>query len=344
VARKLKVNHSTYLKPINMLHKIKFLVVFFLILTGCQSAQIKKRNFYNALLEPKQGVLHGAGQDSIGFMEYMEAVETKNQPVIYMTYVGLLNKERLTNYGERLTIMLQHLPQDVIPQIGLSFVAGKDDGTGQDKAVAEGLYDENIQLLIEAFKKFNRPAFIRIGYEFEGHWNGYTPEYYKQTYIKIANAIKEAQLNVATVWCAAGGQLEHSQLMEYYPGDEWVDWWGIDIFSPHEMTIPTLFEFLADADKHKKPVMIGESTPRYVGVTDGEKSWELWFQPYFNLIYQNPQIKAFCYINWDWEYWSNKIGFQWHDWKDARIQLNEVVKEKYKEELKNKFFIHSQNK
>lgn len=56
------------------------------------------------------------------------------------------------------------------------------------------------------------------------------------------------------------------------------------------------------------------------------------------------QIKAFCYINWDWEYWSNKIGFKWHDWKDARIQLNDYVKENYKGQLKNKIFIHSQNK
>jgi hypothetical protein len=33
---------------------------------------------------------------------------------------------------------------------------------------------------------------------------------------------------------------------------------------------------LAAADTHKKPVMIGEATPRYVGVTDGEASWNQW--------------------------------------------------------------------
>jgi len=321
--------------------KFKFVILFVLMVIFCQ-AQIEKRNYYGAKLEPKHGVLHGAGQDSVGFLEYVGAVEKKQHPIIYMTYISLLNKDKLVNYGDYLTNQLHGLPGDVIPQIGLSFVAGKDNGAGQDKAVADGLYDENIQLLINALRKFNRPVFIRIGYEFEGGWNGYKPEPYKATFVKIAKAIKEAKLDVATVWCSGGSPVAHNKLMEYYPGDEWVDWWGVDIFSPNQMTFPTLFEFLNAADNHKKPVMIGESTPRHVGVQDGAKSWEQWFQPYFDLIYKNPQIKAFCYINWDWEYWSNKLGFPWHDWKDARIQLNDYVNENYKLQLQNKLFIHSE--
>jgi len=322
--------------------KFKIVILFFLLVTICQ-AQIQKRNYYKALLEPKKGVLHGAGQDSVGFLEYVGAVEKKQHPIIYMTYISLLNKDKLVNYGDYLTNQLQGLPDDVIPQIGLSFVAGKDNGAGMDSSVAEGLYDENIQLLVNALRKFNRSVFIRIGYEFEGGWNGYKPESYKTTFVKIAKAIKEANIKVATVWCSGGSPIAHNKLMEYYPGDEWVDWWGVDIFSPKEMTFPTLFEFLAAADSHKKPVMIGESTPRGVGVHDGVKSWEKWFQPYFELIYQNPQIKAFCYINWEWEYWSNKLGFKWHHWKDARIQLNDYVNYNYKVQLQNKIFIHSKN-
>ncbi len=320
--------------------KFKFAILFLLLVTICQ-AQIAKRKYYGAFLEPKHGVLHGAGQDSLGFLEYVGAVEKNQHPIIYMTYINLLNKEKLSSYGDYLSTLLQGLPKDVIPQIGLSFVVGNDKGLGQDKAVAEGLYDENIQLLVAAFKKFNRPVFIRIGYEFEGGWNGYKPESYKATFVKIAKAIKEAKLKVATVWCSGGSPVQLSKLMDYYPGDEWVDWWGVDIFSPNQMNVPTLFEFLEAADSHKKPMMIGESTPRGIGVHDGPKSWEQWYKPYFELIYKNPQIKAFCYINWDWAYWSDKLGFPWHNWKDARIQLNDTVKENYKIQLRNKLFIHS---
>ena len=42
--------------------------------------------------------------------------------------------------------------------------------------------------------------------------------------------------------------------------------------------------------------MLGESTPRYTGVTQGETSWDDWFQPYFYDLINNKAngIKAFC--------------------------------------------------
>jgi hypothetical protein len=49
----------------------------------------------------------------------------------------------------------------------------------------------------------------------------------------------------------------------------------------------------------------------------------------FRLLYKSPQIKAMFYINWDWVFWSKKIGFQWEDWKDARIEKNEIVAKAY---------------
>ncbi|MBJ7880659.1 hypothetical protein [Gelidibacter salicanalis] len=90
--------------------------------------------------------------------------------------------------------------------------------------------------------------------------------------------------------------------------------------------------------------MVGESAPRYVGVLDGETSWNKWFKPYFEMLYNNPGIKAFCYINWNWEFWSNKIGFQWHDWKDARIEKNPFVLEAYNTEMKTQIFNHLNKK
>jgi hypothetical protein len=87
--------------------------------------------------------------------------------------------------------------------------------------------------------------------------------------------------------------------------------------------------------------MIGETTPRYVGTSDGVVSWNKWFKPFFGLIYENPEVKAICYINWDWVYWSKKLGFQWEDWKDGRIEKNETISAAYIKELKKPIFIHS---
>ena len=35
--------------------------------------------------------------------------------------------------------------------------------------------------------------------------------------------------------------------------------------------------FMDNAGVHKKPVMIGETTPRNVGVLNGQTSWNQWF-------------------------------------------------------------------
>ncbi|MEO0472487.1 MAG: glycosyl hydrolase [Bacteroidota bacterium] len=331
---------------------MKYLIPFLLlILIACQTVPQEKvsenfvpRKNYQARLEPADGVLHGAGQDFDSFIKYTEVLGKKHYPVIYMDYIGLIKEDDgVQKWGEKLKAELAQMPADVMPQIGLNLTAGNDDGSGQDSLVASGAYDPAINVFVEALQSLGRPAFVRIGYEFEGSWNGYTPSTYVAVFKRITDAMRAAKVNAATVWCAAGGSagfIPLDSLAQYYPGDEYVDWWGIDVFSPEEITHPRLIEFLEWADEHQKPVMLGECTPRYVGVMDGKVSWDKWFGPFFNLIEQRPQIKAFCYINWDWVYWSDELGFQWHDWKDARIELDEYVSMAYQAEMKKPFYIH----
>jgi hypothetical protein len=57
-------------------------------------------------------------------------------------------------------------------------------------------------------------------------------------------------------------------------------------------------------------------------VTHGEESWRRWFAPCFDFIERN-DVRAFCYINWDWE---SIPMFRGQGWGDTRIQINEYVK------------------
>ncbi|MDN5217109.1 glycosyl hydrolase [Fulvivirgaceae bacterium BMA12] len=306
------------------------------------------RAFYNALFEPETGILHGAGQDYDSYLAYAGQTGSSLFPIIYMDYIGLTRSvEKIDEWGQDLRAELENLPPDVMPQIGLNLTAGNDDGSGQDESIVQGMYDAQIDAFIAALKALDRPSFVRIGYEFEGDWNGYKPKTFVAVFKIITRRLRDRQVNAATVWCSAGGSagfVPWEKLETYYPGDEWVDWWGVDIFSPEEITDPRLVTFLKKADQHQKPVMIGETTPRYVGVTNGEVSWNKWFRPFFQFMYQNPQVKAFCYINWDWAYWSEKLGFGWHDWKDARIERNEYVRHNYINELKSELFVHTSKK
>jgi hypothetical protein len=303
------------------------------------------RKFYGAKFEQEKGILHGAGQDFNGFSDYAFTLGKTQYPLLYMDYIGLTNsKAQIDEWGLQLKNNLSRLPKDVVPQIGLSMTGGNDNGSGKTIEVARGDYDAQIVAFAQALKNLGRKSFVRIGYEFEGSWNGYNAQGFVGAFIRITTEMRRIDANAATVWCSGGGSAGFkpwSNLVNYYPGDAWVDWWGVDIFSPEELTDQRLTDFLTKADEYKKPVMIGETTPRYVGTLDGKISWDKWFRPYFELLYKQPQIKATCYINWDWAYWSNKLGFPWSDWKDGRIEKNDVVKAGFLQEMKKPVFVHS---
>jgi len=95
--------------------------------------------------------------------------------------------------------------------------------------------------------------------------------------------------------------------------------------------------FLKDAEQRSFPVMIGESTPGWVGgVQGGEKTWKEWFVPYFSFIHTQPTVKAFCYISWNWAEYP-----AWSDWGDARIWVNPVILDHYQRELADPLYHHA---
>ncbi|RME69635.1 MAG: hypothetical protein D6781_08185 [Verrucomicrobia bacterium] len=319
------------------------------------AGEFAPRKNFGARLEPVDQVYNGGGQDAQGFHEFAGALGADRHPILYMTYVGLTpsvedggtagTPEGIRAWGEELGETLAALPfREVMPQIGLSMVGGRDSGAGRDHEVAAGVFDANIEAFVEAVAALGRPALVRIGYECEGAWNGYKPDSYRAAFIRVTQALRERGLPVATVWCVAGGSSgtrEVEALMSWYPGDEWVDWWSIDIFSREEIDAPLTAAFCERAGAHGKPVLIGESTPRYVGVLDGRASWEAWFEPFFALVRRQPEIKGICYINWEWREWSERLGFPWHDWGDARIERNAHVREAYRGEMALPLYRHA---
>lgn len=311
-----------------------------------QSPYAPRVNF-GARLEPETGIIHGAGQDKDSYLEYSQLFDAAHRPLMFMTYITITaGAGEVNSWREGIEVALRELEgQGTILQIGLNMTTGKDDGSSGAERVASGEYDAAIAAFVDALAAFPVPAYVRIGYEFEGSWNGYSPGGFVSAFRTITDRIREAGLDtVATVWCSAGGSagfVGFDSLLSFYPGDDYVDWWGVDIFSPEELTHSWLDEFYALASKHQKPVMIGEATPRYVGANQGWHSWTGWYQPFFEMIRKHPEVKAISYINWDWAYWSDALGFSWHDWKDARIQNDDRVSQMYVEEMQQPTWIHA---
>ncbi len=291
------------------------------------------RSDHGARLEPVGRIMNGAGQSTDAFQNYWNVMKPGEKPIVSMYYVNLrgVQKHWARQIGKQL---LQYSGKFVIPQIGLSMTVDGSPAQHYEGDVASGMLDGDIATFLDGLQELAIPVYLRIGYEFNGlSWNGYQSQPYQLAFQRITNKIRERDLEVATVWdCAIGGT---NNFMDYYPGDAFVDWFGINLFSAEHLTHPDAYVFLDLAGTHNKPVMIGESTPRYVGVLNGQASWNSWFAPYFNLIHARQVIKMFCYINWNWSQYP-----QWADWGDCRIENNDYVKQQFTQEMDAPSYLH----
>jgi hypothetical protein len=294
-------------------------------------------------LEPAGRVLSGAGQVlSIsaakglgGYASLAAGLDAASKPALCMEYFQLRSKpEEIEQSFRSFEAEFRKFDWYVVPQIGLSMAV---DGTPKDHyehRVAAGEFDAQIAAVCRGLKAMNRPAYLRIGFEFNGPHNGYQPETYPAAFIRVTRALREAKLDqVATVWCADhGGDLAH-----YYPGDEFVDWFGVDLWKPGEFaaTNQLLRAFLDFAQARRKPVMIGETTPQKLRTSAGEAVWRDWYSPFFALIDREPVIKAFCYINWNWD------NTRWASWGDGRIEAHPLILERFQDKLRSPLYLHA---
>jgi len=308
--------------------------------------------FFGAKFEPADGLIYHCGQAEVrpestkkygvdwpGLEEYAKACERR--PMLIMHYISF--DERAFSLLEPAILEISGKEYTYIPQIGLDFynyVRGQGIMSRTDitEKIAGGDYDRKISKLARMFKKMDTPAFLRPGYEFGG--NGYGGRASKTHWVRAWRRIydifqKEHAYNVAFVW----NTLDAQDFMDYYPGDKYVDWWAINIFVNNADRDPFINLFIRQAASHRKPVMIAESTPRFVGSSGGKDAWDAWYRPYFNLIFRHINIKAFCYINASWNGYPDRSFAL-----DARIQSNSLVAEKYRAVLSDRFFLNASKK
>jgi hypothetical protein len=316
-----------------MKRPVVFVAAILLGLCPARAQVFAPRSDHAARLEPSGNVVNGAGQSADAFLNYWNVMKANQKPAVSMHYVSLKGIQK--NWSKQIGLRLLRYDRFVIPQIGLALTVDGSPSQHYEAEVATGLLDAEIATFLDGLQELAMPAYVRIGFEFNGlSWNGYQPQSYRLAFQRIADRIRERDLEIATVWdCAVGGT---NNFAEFYPGDSYVDWFGVNVFSVEHLTHPDAYAFLDLAAAHGKPVMIGESTPRYVGVLKGETSWNSWFVPYFNLIRAHAVIKMFCYINWNWAQYA-----QWSDWGDCRLEANDYVKEQFRREMDNPGYLHA---
>ncbi len=255
------------------------------------------------------------------------------------TYTGfpyLVGLRTPTNYGSgdqcAQTIADCQRYKNCAIVIGLSM-------TNQLQAIKNGNLDGVIMDMGNWIKDTKRPVFVRIGYEFNGSWNNYTPASdYVAAYKRIVDIWRRENVrNFAAVWQSSGYENSNpNSLMPWYPGDNYVDWIG---YSHFEISTDAAAVLSIAKDKNK-PIMAAEVTPKGYQIPGvGYRVWSDWFSTYFNHLYKNQEyIRAIAYINANWDAQPMWAG---QGWGDTRVQTDQEVLQKWKSEINKDIFLKS---
>ncbi len=112
------------------------------------------------------------------------------------------------------------------------------------------------------------PIFLRFASEMNGTWMPYSGNEHKyiEKFRTVHDVMERIAPNVAMVWCVFAQPI--STIARYYPGDEYVDWVGVNIYSVHrhdgDPNKPAgedprdLLKFVYERYAERKPIQISE--------------------------------------------------------------------------------------
>ena len=305
---------------------IKTLVISFIVfgfLRVCSAAE--------KFVPLKGKILFFAGQNIDAIEDYIKTVGIV--PAGFMTYTSVQNTDSLAEQvdigagPDQARYFIDKYPNTAL-QIGLYMVDALEE-------VSAGDYDGNIDYLASFIKDSNRPVFLRIGYEFDGPHNHYDPAGYVKAFRYIVDRFRKKGVNnVAFVWHSFAAPVSRP-LTDWYPGDEYVDWFGVSFFDQRDEKL--FAPMIRLARLHLKPMMVAEASPARTGTAAGEASWNGWFRRYFDFIEKN-NIRCFCYINVNWDSYPM---FKEFSWGDCRLSASEFVKQHWLEEIKKEKYLMS---
>lgn len=210
-------------------------------------------------------------------------------------------------------------------------------------AIASGEYDNYVKKFLQEAKEWGKPFFLRFAHEMNGNWypwdgfhNGGTAaaaEKYKQAWLYLYNVKQELAVdNALLVWSPNNTDQPNeswNDLAAYYPGDEYVDWigmdgynWGYGAWEPFDAVFDGIYQRLVSLTK--KPLMIGEFGAAEQG---GDKA--AWIkQSLVQIKREYPRIKLFCWFNINKE-------------RDWRIDSANSSVQAFKQAINNRYFVEN---
>jgi hypothetical protein len=309
--------------------------------------------YYSAQYEPPDGTIyHGCGWNGYNSQpNYSAMFPSSHHPLILQVVADMPGTRYfdVPHLIQALTNPIVHSDSQYI-EYGLHF--RNRDGMLDSVFALTTTMDHYIDTLVAAFLAVNRPFFLRIGFEFNGNWNPYHPYIFPLAFRKLVTELRAHGINnFASVWCyepdAPPDFADSStQGWKWYPGDDVVDWFGLDPFDMEHFNpaLPDSFlgqltkkgkseAFLRFAQQRRKPVYLNELSARHVYIVhdsldptqqQGQADYEYWFVPFFHFVRNHPDIKGWNYINLDWTRYTT-----YQTWGDARLEINSYIRTRW---------------
>jgi hypothetical protein len=287
------------------------------------------------------------GQDVSTIAAYTSSVGLPGGVVGYTSVANLEGVGQSVDQGGGpmdLDALASTYPQTPIA-VGLYMVGALSD-------IEAGAYDANLDQLASVLRGYAVPVLLRIGYEFDGTWNHYQPPtLYVAAFKHVMDRMRaDGASNVESVWQATSS-CDTGDRMPWYPGDAYVDWFGLSYFDTVPCAEQQASNFAGLARAHAKPMFVAEAAPQgfdfsamtYSPNPDGSQkvpvttadAWSMWFSPYFAFIHANLDVvRAATYIDADWDaqpMWAAPYTNGY--WGDTRVQVNPSLLSMWKGEL-----------
>lgn len=191
------------------------------------------------------------------------------------------------------------------------------NGSDPLAAILSGSENAIIDDFATKAKAYGQPFFLRFAHEMNGNWyawsganTGSNPQKYIDAWRYVWNRFQAiGATNVVWVWSPNWNSVptnSWNNLQNYYPGDAYVDWVGVDFYGLKYDDIPvaTNLDSVYIPYSATKPIMIAETSAadcaNYgVGTTHTKDQW---INDLFTTLASHPAVRAFIWFN------ENKTG------------------------------------
>ncbi len=277
------------------------LILFAVMFSSASAASLTEEDllgYTNAKYEPLQGTYLGAYIDQAYWID--RKVNTFNERIgkDHATFF------RYVSYGQPFPDkwVEELVAAGAVPQIALE----------PNKGLEQVQDDEYLRGFARLAGETGIPIFLRFASEMNGAWCAYTgnPQQYIEKWKLVYRVMQEEAPNVAMVWTVFTSP--QSNILHYYPGDEYVDWVGVNIYSviyyngnpktPSTVKDPIeLLEFVYENFSKRKPIHISEWAAVNYTVADGRDysdfAKEMIRRMYEGIMEERPRVKAIYYFD-----------------------------------------------